>query len=661
MFIFRRLFWGSFFSVGFLACGDAPPPPSILPATAPAAAAKPEPAPVADVTAVKRPAGIVVFARLNKPTEVLRIVGGWTQLPMPGAEAMGELLAGDAIGKAVDFSYPIDVAVALPHGSKSMKPMIAVSAGVRSLDDVKRQLAGKFKLAASENGTIRITDKDGDDDSAPSRPCSLVPSFGPATTRLICGDRTGAIDALAPYLARTAPRENIQSDAHVEVLLEPVRPLVQQFRGFLPGLAGGAMNLRMDSAGEALEAAVNDLADFATDLDKISFDLSVSDPAAAANITATFGGQSSLLARLALAHPERADVPPAAFWHLPYDADMAYFQRGMDPKELAHPKELLTNILVGALEKDGLPAADRKALTDATMHYLSLFTAPMVYGKGFDLPAASRAFAAVPSEHAGGNSAGSTEAERVALEQLGGWSVMQVDDPIAKVLPIAREWVAALARPAFAKWMKEKGTPAPAMKQLAVPKTAQLPADSQHFVLTVPRKAGGSSDEDEPQLTGQKNPKAAKAKTAAPLKPFVIHVFVVPDNGHTWLSFSGIEATSIAKARAVLATGPESGTLAKRTDLATIHDERANVGGFLSARGMLGLSPFRATVDAKQAPYDRILKSLQATKGQGGTPLPFALRAQTGQGGGGSLVMTARAPREAIEDIIKAAVGSGLF
>src|SRR5262249_2421001 len=141
-----------------------------------------------------------------------------------------------------------------------------------------------------------------------------------------------------------------------------------------------------------------------------------------------------------------------------------------------------------------------------------------------------------------------------------------------------------------------------------VAKTAQLPADSLHLVLTVPRSAEAEAPEDDEMegrgdgvlrgqvgvmKRGQKPSAPAPAKAKATTgKPFVLHGFAVPDAGHTWLVYAADEALAVAKARAVLPGAPDSGTLAKRADMDSVRDQRSSSGGFFSARGLAAASPF---------------------------------------------------------------------
>src|SRR6185312_13736854 len=93
------------------ACGGAPPPatPSTVAIAKPAAPIAPPP----DLAAVPEPEGLVVFARLAKPSEALAVIGGWVHMPMPGAEQVGALVAGEPTGNAIDLDQPIDYAITL--------------------------------------------------------------------------------------------------------------------------------------------------------------------------------------------------------------------------------------------------------------------------------------------------------------------------------------------------------------------------------------------------------------------------------------------------------------------------------------------------------------------------------------------------------------------
>jgi hypothetical protein len=598
---------------------------------------------------VPRPDALIVFAHLARPEASLKTIGSWTQLPMPGAEVVGELVSGGPVGKILDLTQPIDIAVLLGGDARSPDPQVSVSAAVKSMDEVRGILGDKFKMSSSSGGTMRLDGLGGGDDHV----CDLVPAFGSAPMRLVCSDNSAAAESLEPWLARSAPRDAYASDLHVELHMPPVRPIVKQFRGMLPMLLGRVLDTRtgVRAVSQAVDAAVGDLADLTTDMETLSVDVTLSDPGADATLTATFGGTSAVLTRLALAHPERAEAPPAAFWHAPIDADVAYYTRGVDARDIAHARELGEGVILAALEKQSLPEADRKALVDPVMRYLDLHTGPIVYAKGLDMARVDKA----RGELDRAKDAQRKDAETAFMAALGGWSVVQTSEPIAKVSQVAKDLAAALSRPGLVKWAKSElhGAPPPSAQITPLPKTAQLPADSLHLEVTV-HDAVEPLPPPPPLGHGQAPPPPPVVK-AGPAKPRSVHILAVSDAGKTWIVLSAELEVAIAKAKAVLPSAPDSGTLAKRGELDGLKDGKASSGGFVSARGLLAPSPFRYVVGGTKVPHGPLFEGLANTQAQGATPVLFTTRAEA-KGVAGSFVMTGKLPRAAVQDVVKLAM-----
>ena len=637
------------------ACGS-PPPPAPPPAAPSAPVVKETAPPAPDLSAVPRPESMILFAHLAKPEAALKTVGGWTKLPMPGAEVLAELVSGAPVGKILDLSQPIDVAVLMGGDARSPDPQIAVSAAVKSMVDVRGLLGDRYKLSSGANGALHIEGLGGGDDHV----CDIAPAFGSAPMRLVCADSAAGGEALVPWLTRSAPRETYAPDLHVEVRMAPVRPIVKQFRGMLPMLLSRVLDTRgnVRAVSQALDAAVGDLADLTTDLETLSLDVSLADPGADATMTATFGGTSAVMTRLALAHPERADAPPAGFWHAPVDADVAYYTRGIDAKEIAHARELGEGVLLAALEKQNLPEPDRKALVDPVLRYLDLHTGAIVYAKGLDMARVDKA----RGELDRANDANRKDLETAFMAQLGGWSVVQSAEPIAKVSQVAKDLSAALARPGLVKWAKGElhGAPPPVAKMVPVPKTAGLPADALHMEVSVHDGIVPPPASPPPPATGGKKPAGAPAPApiaakAGPAKPRTIHVLLVPDAGKTWIVLAADLDLAVAKAKGVLPGAPDTGTLARRTELDGLKDTKVSSGGFLSARGLLAPSPFRFVSGSSTVPRGPLFDGLANTQAQGTTPILFTTRAEA-KGVAGSFVLTGKMPRGAVEDIVKLAM-----
>ncbi|MEO6421028.1 MAG: hypothetical protein ABIP39_16570 [Polyangiaceae bacterium] len=643
-----------------LACGGAPPPePTVLPAVA----AKPVTiaAAPADVSAVPEPKTMLMFANIAKPAQALRVVGGWTNMPMPAADEASELLTGATIGRAIDLEKPVSVAVASDPSGRSVKPIYAISVAVVSLEEAKKALSERFKMTASSGGIIKLDElkhdkrdrgDEDDDDDGDNRKCELIPAYGAAATRLICGGTDSALLLLGPYLARTATRATFPSDLHVDLRLEPVKPMVTQGRAMLPMLVRSILGSQAGSSPmtDILNAVVGDAIDLALDLDKVSFDATLSDPSATGIISASFSGSQSTMARIATSHPERADAPPATFWHLPSDADAAFFSRGMDAKEMEHPRDLIIEAIGRGLDKEGVAAADKRAVGDALKDWLALTSAPAVYAKGVDWAAVQKSTADAKSA----KTAGKEDAERAALEQYAGWSIVGIDEPMAKVGSVAKEWVTAWNRPGMAKFVKEKtkeGSPA-TFKIQPLSKGITLPKDTLHLVLTVTHEIG--VDPSEPPVIAKKGAPAPKPKLAKPMK---LHVLVVPDAGRTWIAMGADEALAASKVKLALSTTTDATTLARRDGLDDLRSAKVNSGGFVSVRGIIASSALGYAFEKQNGSFRDPFRSLVASPQQGTTPVPFSFVAQSpSPGGAGSVLVSAKIPRAAIQDIVHLAM-----
>jgi len=665
-----------------VACGGGAPPE----AASPAAPAKPPPVAAAvDVSAVPAPSDLVVTARLSKPSQAEKIVGGWTNLPMPGADDVADLVTDLDVGQLIDLDAPIDVAVSVEGSGKRIKPTFAVALGVKSgtapgaLPHVNASSLGGgiFKLqprgkAKTDNGS-----SDEDDDDSAAKVCEVIPAFGPSASRLVCGSSEAAITELGPYLARTAPRTSYPADLHIEGRLDPLRSTIEQARQVIPMLIGSLLS---DSkAGPAVNdlvnAALGDVVDAALDLDRVTIDSNLTDAAATATMTTTFRDSKSLIAHLAISHPERSDVPPAPFWHLPADAKAAFFGRGIDAKDLEHPRELLIEAISKALDQKGIAAPDRAAIADVVQQYFTLLSTPTVFANGFEATAAP-----VPivgdSKKPAAKKDDKTHEESKDAEARTAWAIAGIEAPIAKVATVGKSMVTTLHRPGVAKLVKEAmpdGVPAPVLATAAVPAKLGLPKDTVHLTLTVVAPAA-----DQPSLAdaplsgpvgvtssmggGKGKPTKAPAVTAKAkvklAKPYVLHWYFVPDAGRTWVGYGADEAVIAAHIKIALSTSTDPGTLSSRAGLDDLKTAKVGSGGFLTLRGALAPSPLEPILHTHDRDMDRMLSRLQKAPQKGETPMPLMLRSTppAAQGVGG-IELTFKIPRDTIKDVIAASLG----
>lgn len=652
-----------------VACGSPPPAAPTSPAPAPVATSKEKPI---DISPVPEPPGLVVVGRVNKPDALVSAVGSWTRLPLPSGADLLRSIADESVAAVVDLSQPVDAAVSVGLSRRGIEPLVAFSVAVKSYEQAKVKLGETHRLVAGDNGQLKVhglgskkrtppmTGRAGEDvsedeeDDDDGEGCVLAPAAQGG--RLVCGE-SAALDALVPYLSRTMPREKWASDVHIEVRPEPVRAPLQDLRASIPILARSMLGSQSAAVRDLVDSSLGELMDIVNDTQKLTIDAQIAESGVVANTRFEFQSTGSLMARLVTS--DRADSPPAAFWHLPAETDMAFFGRGADPKLFDRPRELIGNLMLEATDSAGMPEAERRALKDlVTDRMLSLFTSgPGIYGKGFDQAAVEKAAANLKGIKAD-DRARVAEGKRLLVEQVVGWHLYQVNEPVAKVGPVLKDWSTLWNRPAFAKWAKSKSSAAalPRMRVAPVPAGVTLPKETVHLEITIPR-------EDFDDAVVQPPPRSASAKGSAKgpaskpvttkkiaLKPIVVHVFAVPDGAATWLGF-GLDAKLVAqRAGAALASAPDANTLGKVAGMEALREGKLNGGGFATIRAAL-----LATA------VEHLTSRLDIVWGlphKGSSPMLFTGRAEAPSppAKAGASVGTLRVSRAVIEDIVKFAM-----
>lgn len=639
------------------ACGSPPPPqpaPAKPPPSKPVVDVKETPP---DLSPVEEPKNLVLSGRIAKPSETLRVVSTWAKLPQFDSAMITELLAGDNLGPLVDLDKPIDAAATVLGSGKHMKPAYAISAPLVSFEDAKKQMGGRFKLSSWQNGAMKIEGigpgggRGGEDeDDAMGRECVLAPAVGPTNGRLVCGDK-GGLEALVPYLTRNASKTPSASDIHLEVRTAGVREQMGLVRSLLQGAAGSfARSSSPASQRELAEAFFGDVADYVGDVDKLALDAQVKEDGAVVTLQTTYGSQVSLLARMATSNADKTGPAPAAFWHLPAETDMAFFARGADPKLLDHPRELLMNVMKDGLKGTDMPEPERNVLVDLATRSFNLATGPSMYAHGFDPAAVEKAYDAVKdkSRH---------ERETAMAPAAVGWHLLELEEPIAKVGPLVKEWAAAYNRPGMQKFIKGKHTEKDAqfakIASVAAPKG--LPAGTVHIEMTIPT----GYDYETPPIApapppAAKGPGARPAPPPAPpkppkrtpRKPVVVHVVAVPDGGRTVLGI-GLDVDLLAKRAAQsLLTAPDTDTLKTRAGLEALKDGKVGGAGFVTPRTGLGFY-FLEGREPKSAPFP-------PTSSRTMVPAIVTVTSTGASGAakGGQSAMSLRVRRETIEDIL---------
>ena len=677
---------------GAAACGGGNPQGKTTPVASVGSVASgaPHATVAADTSQVPEPQNLIAVGRIASLSKALKTLHAWSQLPMPKDDAVTEMMTSEAVGGLVDLDQSIDFALAVVGKGTQQKEQFAVSAAVKDLEKAKSAFQEHFKLVPGDNGIIAIEglgrpssphasgDDDDDDDDGPKKPknadkpkdddneerrhCWLAPSFGTASTRLVCGWTKSALVALGPYLTRTVTRQSSTSDLHVDLKLSSLRPTITEQKPMIRGMVGSIFGLRGYNTGvrDLVGGFGMDVADLALDLDSASIDAQLSEQGATATLTSKFAGQSATLTRLAVQHPDRTDVPPASFWQLPGDAEFAMFHRGVDPKEFDGARDMMVNVVGSQLAKDGVGDPDKQAMLDAVKKLTS--GAAGVYASGLNKDAVRRTFADQRQKDRSWTPNGDrAEYKRAATEAILGWRVFGVEEASPKFIGAAKDLVAEWNKPAVQKAYKTKykDGPMPVVRLAPMPKGVTLPKDAVHLELELypyyeaPRPVTPPS----PPRPGQpahpptpKPPSTDKDKPGAPLKPLKIHAIIAADGGRTWITISADEALLVSKANAVMPTGSESEKLGRRQGLEMLRSAKVGAGGFVTQRGFPSMSQlfsvlFGNTFYGVGEHYD----DLTAAKFGGATPIPFSFTAQPN---GGPVVSSVQLPKAAVEDFV---------
>jgi hypothetical protein len=648
--------WAAVLVVAVGCGGGNPPPAPTTPATNPIATAPP-PAKV-DLSPVPEPTGLVVVGRIAKPDSILKAVGTWTGLPLPGGNELVRSMTDEAVAASIDFSQPVDGAVILAGSRMAPKPLWAFALPVKSVDDAKAKLGAKHRLTATTNGAFKIEGlgasgviggEKGRDDEDDELDCVLAPAVSPPNSgRIVCG----ADEELTPYLTRTLPKQSFPTDLHVEMRFDPVRGPVSDLRAQLPILARSLMGSQTQAVRDLVDAAINELGDIVADTNRLVLDGTFDDKGIKLDFRGEYGSAKSLMAQLATTGVDKAGPPPPAFFHLPQETDVAFFSKGSDPKLFTHVREIVSNLLVEVFTEGGMPDAERKSIKDLVANrMMPLFTGPVVYGKGYDQAAVEKAAAA--KRAARGKDVANDDADKLLGEQIIGWHLLQVGEPIANVGPMLKDWSAVWARPGFQTWAK-KASSAKMLSKLKIappPAGATLPKETVHLEITIPRDdiEDPNAPRPPPPRPGAKTP--PQKPKMIPRKPIVAHILAVPDAGATWIAIGFGDPTALVKkVAASLSSAPDQGTLGKMPTADPLR-ETAKMNGamMLSMRGLLVVT----AGDGQSSPFSK----LPMLPNKGATPAYATFVAQGPQGDAkaGVATGTLRIPRGLIEDAVRLA------
>ncbi len=505
------------------------------------------------------PQSVVVLIHASHLGASADMVSEWAGQPLPLDQPLGEMI-GERLSKLVDVDGSADMTLAVQDRGAHRDPEVRVAVGlpIKDFEATRSQLQGEPGLVGIGNGAFEIVRagshrREGDSDF---RSCAIAPAK--TGGRLVCSRDASSRDLVLAYLTRgLAHLATSKSDVHVDARPGPLREIVQRERANI--MQSGARWMGGSDKRALTEAAIADLCDSFLDTDRATVDATLDAKVGAIDFKITAKGSQGLTTRILSGHPDRAEPPPAMFLRLPDDADVAFFEHGIDAAQLAGPRTQTIAFFESlAAQSTKISAADQKAFMDAYSHTLDFAAVPIVYARGVDF---SKAIPAV---------AGLTEQSdaakiRAGAEQAAGYDIIGIDAAPDKVIALAKELVAAVSRPVIATDMKDTK-----WRVVAAPRNA--PAGSVHLALT-----------HELEDADYSQPRTAKKRPPIVL---TMHSLIVPDGTHAWIVSALDETTAVNKARSLVAASPTNGTLATRAGLDGLRASRINAGGFITPRGV---------------------------------------------------------------------------
>jgi hypothetical protein len=651
---------GIFLSLaGPVACGPTPEPvapkpaqPDVKPAPAAVAGAAP-----LDLSPVPEPASLVGIMRWSNPSATLSNLTGCAGLPPQLAEgniriAVEELL-GEALGKSIDkkqlgavvaLDAPVHVVVALDTSSRRSNPIAAFSVGLSSLERAKGAVEGTAPLTEMMPGMWKIGGKERSSSS-----CAIAASAGSTPARLLCGDRDKDLAALGPYLARTLPAAAPDGrDLHGEVRFVPLSDKFgglarQQLRG-LPILAQSELSIGEPKFDKALVEAANGIQDELTaligDADKLTFDVGV-DPRTCLTATGAveLRGKTSWLAGAISDGADRAGAPPALFWRLPKESEVAFFARGADPARYATPLKTLRALLDGWLTKENIgKPADRKALVDL-----------------IDMPLKKETTSVSASGHVDATPVKGDKAspQQMLDGMLGswiGWTLVGVDEGPDTMTKYLKDLVAVYNRPGLIgplkKELRDDAKLLPTVKTVPAPKElGKSSLDIEIKFKDIPAPNDGFA----PAAAGKAAP---RPKTLT----FTMHVLLMGEDKVTWVAFGTDRADLVKHLSAVKTGAPDAGTLATRPGIEQLKGGKMMSGGFLTMAPLTrafssGVSYFSQALGGGGAPPEvrEIMNILNNLPHKAESPIFLTSQARGGNAPRGEISFNLTKP--ALEDL----------
>jgi hypothetical protein len=556
-----------------------PPQPRPVEVATPVATATSVAGPGYDLSPVSEPPDIVGIGRWRSPMTTVGNLASCAGVPAVIVEVNAHMgvdwllravlrssLDTRKIAALVSLDAPVDVLVTLDPQVRLRPPMIAVAMGLSSLDGAKVAIAPEGEAKVLAPGIWRVK---GDRGIA----CAVAASVGSTPARLVCADSEKTLSALAPYLARTAPTLELGGpDVHVEARVDVFRKrygdAMLKNLGAMPGAIRaeyGVGNARFDALlFDAAIAGKDDAAKVLADVDRVTAEVRSEKSGACLRATADLdlNGTSSWLAGTLADRLDRAAPPPAIYWRLPKESQLALYSRGMDPARFTGVVQKSRELLEAALAAESVgSAAERKKITELIdLPYGKDTTSVLAHGS-IDL--------ALPEQTGKGAPQKTVDA---TSKRLAGWTLLGIGEGSAAVKKQLKAWVEAYKQPGTQTFLKKEARgdakSVPVVKSGTAP--ASLGASAEALEITIPNI--------------EAPPPAAGPKPAKPdIMSLTFHVLLMPDSDTTWLALGGSKDELVKRLLAVKTGADEKGQLASRAGLDTLKSGKQMFGGFVSA------------------------------------------------------------------------------
>jgi hypothetical protein len=580
-----------------------------------------EPAP--DLSPVVTPAGLFAVGRWRRPSETIDTLLGWVNLPIPWRSLLTR--EGEGIGAVVAVDAPVELAVVVPQSTdlRQLEPRKVFSIGVTSVaatvDFARRQGENVERLAP---GVFRVG-------SQGKVECAVANAVGSAPGRLVCSDDFEDVEELLAYATRGLPLEELgKGDMHVELRMEPLRPLARELRQ--KGLALALNQLttndsRLDRAmAEAVRGTVDELAVVVEDADRISLDVQLDGPGGTAttSLASKFRDQKSWTVQTLLDAHSHSAAAPEQFWRLPSDASSAGYSTWVTPNRFDWGRRTLTDILDASLARANVSTRLREQVRRA-MDEVPFPKGPSVQARGALPPAAD-----------------ATRDQKRARKFIG-WSVMGLEsEPAEKLTAYLDRLLAIYTDRELRKLMTSSVN---AFELLELPTVTS-------------RAANGLGRGAKLYTVNVRSPEAGGARAKAKVGDRVtLTIAVVPDGKGSFLGWSVDEKYLLDKLRLVQKPGA-SATLATRPGLEELRDKSRMGAGFTTLRGLSQMVPGRVSGGRE------LDTALETAPNRGNTPILSSVELKRGTQL--ELVWALRAPKPAISDVAAVAsrvIGQGLL